>query len=204
MGKGGIPLRHSAAGMLTRRLSVIALALAFSPLLLNKPDEGGGGGGNPPTLESQLTSARTDLTAAQSQVSTITSERDTARAQLLSITTERDQLRGQFDALTTSANQLRTDLTAAQSQVGTLTSERDTARNSEALATANVTRLETLCNIRGVDSKQAVKVGETSAPAQSTATEWNTKLAAATTPEARNAVLKEFTAACKAGSVARA
>lgn len=154
MGKGGIPFRHSAAGMLTRRLSVIALALAFSPLMLNKPDEGSGGG-NPPTLESQLTSARTDLTAAQSQV-------------------------------------------------GTLTSERDAVRNSEALATANVTRLETLCNIRGIDSKQAVKVGETSAPAQSTATEWNTKLAAATTPEARNAVLKEFTAACKAGSVARA
>lgn len=188
--------------MLTRRLSVIALALAFSPLMLNKPDEGSGGG-NPPTLESQLTSARTDLTAAQSLVATITSERDTARSQVLSITVERDQLRSQFHALTTSANQLRIDLTAAQSQVGTLTNERDASRNSEALATANVTRLETLCNIRGVDSKQAVKVGEQPAPAQSTVTEWHTKLAGATTPEARNAVLKEFATASKAGTVAR-
>ena len=176
--------------------------LRRSTFLLEAPKEGGGSPA-PKTLslEEQLTAARADLTAAQSSLSAITSERDTARTDLASITSERDSLRSQFDSLTTSAHQLRLDLTSAQSSATTLTGERDTARTDLATSQGNVTRLESLCGVKGIDPKSAVPPASPAPAASSSAADFQARLAAASTTEERDIVLAEFSAAAQAGKI---
>ena len=110
------------------------------------------------TIEQQLEEARTSLSELQTAQATAAADLEAARADVTSLTTERDNLQSQFDALTTEATTLRADLEAARGSISTLTRERDTANNELTAARSNVTRLETLCGVKGVNPKAAVPV----------------------------------------------
>jgi chromosome segregation ATPase len=137
------------------------------------PDQGGGTGGNGQTLEQQLSQLRTDLTTAQSSIQSLTRERDQAVSDLTTRTTERDQLQSQFDELTTTANDLRTQLTTVTGERDTARSELSTARNNLTLASANVTRLEKLCGVKGIDQKTAVPSVDQSSAGGHVYDQWN-------------------------------
>jgi chromosome segregation ATPase len=104
------------------------------------------------TLEEKLSSAKTiigQLFSRAKSLAGLTKERDDAQA-------ESARLQQQFDAATgeaTSAkNELATvkgELATAKSTIASITSERDTAQG-------NVTRLETLCGVKGIDSSKTV------------------------------------------------
>lgn len=136
-------------------------------MIFNEADKGGGtgGGGGEPnpteenepepvgnTLEEKLTSAKTiisQLFARAKSIVGLTKERDDAKA-------ESARLQGQFDAATGEATSAKNDLIrvkgeleTARTEVTGLTTERDTARG-------NVTRLEKLCGVKGIDPNQAV------------------------------------------------
>jgi hypothetical protein len=127
----------------------------FAPRIFRTADKGGsasGGGPAPsPTIEQQLTQSRDDLAAAQSTLNALTSERDTLASQVASLTTERDQIKSQFETLTVTATETKTKLSAAESAVASLTTERDGFKSKLDTATSHVTRLESLCGVKGVD-----------------------------------------------------
>lgn len=149
--------------------------------------------GQTPTIEEQLTSARADLTSAQSQITTLTSERDQARTDLTAAQGQVTSLQSQFDVLQTTANDLRAQLTAAQSQVTTLTSERDQAQGSLKTANENVSRLEALCGVKGIDPKSAVPSGP-STPENSgkSASDFEERYKSAKSDKEREEVLSEY------------
>lgn len=105
------------------------------------------------TLEDQLR-------AAQSEIARLAP----LESSLQTVTKERDDLRSQFSALETTANQTKTELATAQGTIGTLTKERDTARNEATTAQGNVSRLESLCQLRGVSTTAAVPPQSEQAP----------------------------------------
>ncbi len=126
-------------------LGLVASALCF----LSKSDDAGGGGAPAKpkaTLEEQLTSARSERDTANGLVASLTTERDTARS-------ERDNLQTQFNVATAAATTANTERDTARGQVTGLTTERDTARNERDTARSNVSRLETLCGVKGVDHR---------------------------------------------------
>lgn len=168
--------------------------------MLLAPDTGGASGGAAkPSLEKQLATAQSDLSAAQASVTSLTSERDKALGDVTSLTTERDNLRSQFDALTTEATKLRSDLSTAQASISTLTVERDTARQQHTVSEGNVSRLEALCNIKGIDSKQAVPPA--SQPEALSEAGFAARISAAKSPADRAKIASEFEAAVAAGKI---
>lgn len=178
-------------------------------LFLLAPDGNAGGGDNTPapkslTLEQQLSKARDDLSAATSQVTTLTAERDTAKSDLGKVTTERDQLRSQFYTLTTASNQLKTDLTAAQSKVTKLTGDLASTKAQLTTADANLTRLEALCGVKGIDSKSVPAATPESAAEKLTYAQWEQKLMAASEGAARKTVRAEFQKAVAEDRIAKA
>jgi hypothetical protein len=89
----------------------------------------------------------------------------TAEAATAAAVAERDALQAQFDAATTAAaeaNQrveaLTADLTAAQADVARITADLATSDQNLTTATGNVTRLEALCGVRGIDPAAAIPV----------------------------------------------
>lgn len=155
------------------------------------------------TLEEQLTQARADLAAAQGQVSSITAERDTATSRVTAVTAERDTLQGQFDSLTTSANELRTQLSTAQGQVTSLTVERDGLNAQLTSANTNVSRLEKLCGVKGVDPKSSVPAIDEPA-AEVGEAQWIERYNSAKTPQDRAKVVDAMEAAAKARKASKA
>lgn len=181
--------------MKIKRHSILGLSTMFLA-----PDTGGASGGAAkPSLEKQLATAQSDLAAAQASVSSLTSERDKTLGDLQSITAERDSLRSQFDALTAESTKLRSDLTTAQATISTLTVERDTARQQHTVSEGNVSRLEALCNIKGIDSKQAVPPA--SQPDALSESDFATRISAAKSPAERAKIASEFEAAVAAGKI---
>jgi chromosome segregation ATPase len=143
----------------------ILFRVPFTLLNLRAPEggEGGGNGGgdNPPptepptptgdTPESKLTSALGIINDLFSKIATFTSQAATA-------TNERTKLQNQFEALTKTSEGLKTDLgntqgllEKANTAVIGLTTQRDDANK-------NVERLEKLCGLNGVDTKQAAPI----------------------------------------------
>lgn len=171
----------------------------FAPrLFFNAPKDAGGGTHQTPppqslTLEQQLTKARDDLSATQGQVTALTTERDQFRSQVGSLTTERDTLQNQFTALTTEATKAKSDLTAAQGQVTSLTTERDGLKSQLATGQTNISRLESLCGVKGVDPKNVPPaLPEDSRGEKLTMKQWEDRRNAASAGPARTAVIAEF------------
>lgn len=108
------------------------------------------------TMEAKLTNATStiktifgSLKDAVGKLNTMAGNLFKAQTDLTAMTTERDRLNGTLkteqDAHTTTKGQLST----ANTQVTGLTTERDKANKT-------VTRLEALCQLRGIDHKEAV------------------------------------------------
>ncbi len=165
------------------------------------PEKGGETNpGGKPTLEQQLATANSELTKATDSLNAITVERDKSAADLVSVTTERDNLKAQFDQATTSAESLRKELADANSKVTSITVERDAAQKSLNSTNENVTRLEKLCSLRGIDPKSAVPPeGEPQNPTSTS--EFQAKLASAKSQEDRDQILSEFSKAAREGKV---
>jgi chromosome segregation ATPase len=128
------------------------------PLFLD-PDKGGGSGGG--TIESRLADAQAKLTERETQITSLTQERDSARTDL-------STAKASVTSLTTERDAARNELATAKATVTSLTVERDTARSERdskgvelQTASTNVTRLESLCNVHGIDPKDAPKVPPT-------------------------------------------
>lgn len=172
---------------------------------LAPPTDPAGGGAPAPkgTLEEQLTAARSELATANASLATanasvtsLTAERDSARS-------ERDQLQSQFNELTTTANQLRTDLAAANASVASLTTERDGLKSTLTTANANVTRLEALCGVKGLDPKASIPSVPEAAGAPKSEAEFTRAVASAKDNASTWSALESFGAAAKEGKLAK-
>lgn len=134
----------------------------------------------------------------------------TAHGVIPNLTAERDKLRGevarlteQFNAATQTAKDAQAKVTELTAQLGTVTTERDVAKGSLQTANDNVSRLEALCGLRGIDHKNAVTTqpGNGSPGAVLTEAQFQAKLDSAKSPADRAKVLAELEAAHKAGSL---
>jgi chromosome segregation ATPase len=152
----------------------ICTSLLFAPRLLLSPDAASPGGGSSPKAETPaaprtLAEALTALAAAQAAQATAASESATAQASVTSITAERDQIKAQFETATAAAtaanterDQARAELATAQASIGALTTDLAAANAAHAKASENVSRLEKLCGLKGIDPKAAVSSVESS------------------------------------------
>jgi chromosome segregation ATPase len=169
--------------------------------LFDRADDAKGGSGKPApkSLEVQLAEVTASLTEAQATLSALTAERDTAQADLLKATGERDALQAQFDALTATATQTKDDLLASRAAVATLTTERDGLTSDLATSKANITRLEALCGIKGIDSKSAVPPDNNPEPVSQA--DFEAQIKSAKTPAERAAIASKFEAAVAQGRI---
>lgn len=142
-------------------------AVPFVLLNLMSPDAGGGSGGasdapnpteeNEPqptgeTIEAKLTSAKTiigQLFSKAKQVVGLTKERDDAKS-------ESTRLQGLLDATTLEATNAKGEVTRLTNDLSVMTTDRNNEKTRADKAASDVTRLETLCGLRGIDSKKAV------------------------------------------------
>lgn len=143
--------------MLRNRHHSILFASIASCLLM-APDNGApaGGGGTPSpatppplpkgTLEEQLSQANSDLATLRGTVGTLT--------------TERDDLRSQFDSLTSTSQNLTKERDAAQSELVTAREKINSLTGERDRAVVNVGRLETLCDLKGIDKGAAVPTSD--------------------------------------------
>lgn len=182
----------------------------FAPRIFrNTPkDSGGGGTPTPPptslTLEQQLTKARDDLAGAQGQVTSLTTDRDQLASQVTALTTERDQIKGQFDSLTITANDTKTKLTATEGQVTSLTTERDGLKTQLSTAGSNISRLESLCGVKGIDPAAVPPtLPEDSKGERLTMKQWEDRRNAAAPGAARSVVIAEFEKAVMEDRIAK-
>lgn len=118
---------------------------ALAPVSASPPEPKGD------SLEVKLESARNIIRELFGKIAELTSQLSTA-------TSDRDRLDGQFNTVTADLAKEKEDhakskdaLVLATGKVSTLTSERDASNR-------NVERLEKLCAVRGVDSKETVTV----------------------------------------------
>lgn len=93
-----------------------------------------------------------DVTAA---INALTGKLATATGQVTALTKERDDIKNLFDTLTASVSDIKAKLATAEGQVTALTGERDNIKAQLTTATGNITRLEALCEVKGLDPKAA-------------------------------------------------
>lgn len=144
--------------------------------MLSTPTDGGGGGGAKPTLEEQLSKARSDLAASKTQVDALTKERDDAKA-------EATRVSGQFDAATKEATDAKAENTKLKADVSTITADRDAIKTKLTTAETNITRLETLCAVKGVDKNATVPLAEESGTTGHVYDQWQAAGAAGNSTE---------------------
>lgn len=168
--------------------SVIVLSSKFFT-----PDKGGEAGGSKTlSIEEQLTSAKTEIATLTSSNATLTKERDDAR-------TETANLKSQFDSATQAARDAqserdtaRNELVIARQQITSISAERDAAKE-------NVSRLETLCGVKGI-SKDAAVPTEPDAPAVSEG-DFETRLKSAKSPAEKAKITAEYEKAVAEGRI---
>ena len=186
-------------------LNISKTRYAFLRFNAPKDNGGGGGGSDTPkpqslTLEQQLSKARDDLAAKDTQIGTLTSERDQARTDLATRTSERDNLQTQFDSLTTTATETKTKLTTAESTVTDLTNKNAKLTTDLAASAKNVTRLEKLCDLKGISHQEApADQGDQNTP--SSTAEFETRIKAAKTPAERQTISAEYEKALAEGRI---
>lgn len=181
--------------------------LRFVPFVLCSllsPDLGGGGGGSPApdaaapeptgnTLEEKIASAKSIIGNFFKQVTQLTSD---LAAKVKAYTT----LEGQFNDLKTTAETEQKAHVTTKGLLDTEKTEHTKTSGKLAAADANVTRLESLCKLKGIDSAQAVP--PTPAPAAKvSAASFDARIKAEKDPIARGKIVKEFEDAVAAGTV---
>jgi hypothetical protein len=190
--------------------------LGVGAMLFLDADKGGGGGGSsklpeaPPapesgaTLENQLSHWKKTCMDFFKQLGGAFKERDD---ELAAHGKTKDALKTEQDAHGKTKDALKAEqeahnktvdaLSKANTTVAGLTIERDNART-------DATRLEGLCDLRGIDHKKVVGAAPGAAVAPETAEDWNAKLAAAKTIEDQHQVIRDFQKAVKEGKVKKA
>lgn len=107
--------------------------------------------------------AAADLLAeANANVEKLTQAWDDSQAEVT-------RLAGQFAELEKTAKQSAADLVTAQAAIKQITLERDAAQGNLTTERANISRLEALCGVKGIDPSKAIAV-EAEAPANKTLT----------------------------------
>lgn len=178
-------------------------------LLMLAPDTGAGSGGvsRPATLADALTaydSAVSAATAAEGARAKAAADLDAAATERDAAKAESQRLQAQFDAATKTAADANTSLATVRGELAALATERDTARTSLATAAGNVTRLETLCGLKGIDASSAVPAEvRPAAGAAGTVTEaeFEIRMKACKNHGERNALITEMTKAAKEGRI---
>jgi chromosome segregation ATPase len=179
---------------MNRMYILTASILALTPRIFFAPDGpavAGGASPKPLSLEERLSKATDELTKANGDLKTasdslaaMTKERDDAKSELAKV-------KGQFDELGKTADTLKLDLKTANDACEKMKGERDSAQKDLTKANEDRSRLEKLCDVKGVDPKAAVPSAPEPA-AKSTVAEWDAKMKAAKSPEARAQICAEF------------
>lgn len=124
--------------------------LGFAAMIFHAPEtDGKTGSSKPATLEDKLAAAEKARDEHKASLDLVTKERDDLKS-------ERDNIQNQFNALTTAANKSKDDLKISQDAVTSLTKERDDLKEKSTKDATNITRLESLCGVKGVDHNSAV------------------------------------------------
>ena len=126
------------------------------------PNKGGESGGTAPqaTLEERLNAAVSARDTAITERDSAIGERDAATSARDTAISERDAAISARDAATAERDSAIGERDAASSARDTATAERDTAIGERDTARANVTRLEALCDLRGIDRNAAVPAAQ--------------------------------------------
>lgn len=119
----------------------------------------GKGDGAPKPLDQRLADAKATLVDIQTQVDNLTRERDAAQNELTTAKDEVTRLTGQFDSVTTEATNAKADVTRLTSELSSEKGEHTATKGKLTTAESNITRLEKLCNVKGIDPAQSVKPG---------------------------------------------
>lgn len=129
----------------------------LSQAFLAPATDNGGGTPEPKAEEPKtLPQAKARITELDGQLATETQRANTEQARAEKAEAEVTRLTEQFNSATQAAQDAQAQLATANASIATITGERDTARADLTTATANVTRLEALCGVRGIDPKAAV------------------------------------------------
>lgn len=122
-----------------------------SPLLLTPADDnkGGGGGGKNLTIEEQLSSARNDLQVALDKAARF-------EQQLKDEQADKGKLQSQFDAATKEATDAKTKLADVEGKLSDANVKIADLEAKNKNFASSVTRLEKLCDVKGVDRNAAV------------------------------------------------
>jgi|694.fasta_scaffold05301_14 hypothetical protein len=149
--------------------------LLRSLLFLSKDDHAGGAAapqdtppagesvvppaGEPAGEPSHQEEAPRTLKAATAKLDEIRASHAELTGRVAQLTGERDQIKGQFEAAVTEATGFKNELATVRGELEAEKLARTEASEKAARAEENVTRLEQLCAIRGVDPKAAVSAG---------------------------------------------
>lgn len=166
--------------------------LGFAAMIFHAPPTDKGGVSEKPlSLEDKLAAAEKTRDEHKTSLDKATKERDDLKV-------ERDTLQTQFDSLTTTAKKSADDLKASQDALTVVTGERDTEQNAHTAtkgeltkAKGSITRLETLCGIKGVNPNDAPPALTTPAD-KLTVADFDAKMKAAKTPKEQQAVVAEM------------
>lgn len=132
-------------------------------------------------------STEAEIKAAIDKVTADLTAKETA---VTNLTTERDQLKQQFTAATEEATTAKNDLVTAKATITTLTTEKTDLSAKLNASNENVTRLEKLCKLKGVNPKDAVTNDDPETDGGDERQQLLAALSAATTPEARGKAAK--------------
>ena len=130
------------------------------------PDKGGETGNSTntddaPVAPKNLAEAKAQLAEAREQIATTTAALDEATgkatADLAALQAKHDKLSAQFDELTAAAKVHKEDLAKATAGLGKANTDLATANSTIEAHTADIARMEALCEVKGIDPKSAVR-----------------------------------------------
>jgi septal ring factor EnvC (AmiA/AmiB activator) len=143
---------------------IAAHSAARFPML--SADHGAGSGATDPVTPKTLKEAtamlaerETALKASEEKLAGV----ETLHAEALkAVETERDTIRGQFDEAVANADKVGKELAAVRTELEGEKSARTAAEERAVKASENSTRLEKLCQVKGIDATAAVPIGSES------------------------------------------
>lgn len=174
--------------------SILLCAAVF--LSADKDPAGGSAtDAEPKTLadaKAALTKAQADAKSAKDALAAVEKERDDAKATATDAKAAADKVAGQFAELEKTAAQTAKDLATAQATIKQTALERDAAQGKLVTAEQNITRLESLCGVKGIDPKSAVTTESNEAPKRVSTAEMQRRYDAAKSDSERKAITDEL------------
>jgi DNA repair exonuclease SbcCD ATPase subunit len=138
--------------------------LARSTAFHAKADDAAGAPEKPKTLaeaHTRLTDLEGKVSAAEQRATDAEAKAETEKQRAERAEADLQSANSQFESATQAAEAAKAELATATATIGTITGERDTAKADLGKAQANITRLEKLCGLKGIDPSQAAEdIGE--------------------------------------------